>query len=75
MLFVCSDENSSWDSSEVGGEVWLACGNSRSDQLVVSGHACVQYSTLSMPDCPTAACLVDSCVWLGDTLGQIHAYS
>lgn len=63
------------NSNLVGGEVWLACGNSRADQLVVSGRACIQYSTLSVTDCPTAGCLVDNCIWLGDTLGQIHAFT
>ncbi|KAG8262238.1 hypothetical protein J6590_056301 [Homalodisca vitripennis] len=62
------------EETGTGGEVWLACGNSRADQLVVSGRACVQYSTLSLPDCPTAACLVDGYVWLGDTAGTIHVF-
>uniref|UniRef100_A0A1B6DQ53 non-specific serine/threonine protein kinase n=1 Tax=Clastoptera arizonana TaxID=38151 RepID=A0A1B6DQ53_9HEMI len=62
------------NSNLVGGEVWLSCSNSRADQLVVSGRACIQYSTLTVTDCPTAGCLVDKYIWLGDTLGQIHAF-
>jgi hypothetical protein len=27
-----------------------------------------------MPEKPTAACLVGNNVWLGDCIGQIHAY-
>ncbi|XP_075215251.1 leucine-rich repeat kinase [Lycorma delicatula] len=56
------------------GELWLACSNCEADQLVVSGQSFVQYSNLALPEAPTAGCVVDSTVWLGDCQGQIHAY-
>ncbi|RZF41154.1 hypothetical protein LSTR_LSTR013926 [Laodelphax striatellus] len=66
--------SSSGEPAACGGEMWLACANKVTDQLMVSGHSFVQYSSLVLPEEPTAACLVGNSVWLGDCKGQIHAY-
>jgi hypothetical protein len=62
------------DDSVSGAELWLACSCARTDLLLATHRGWLQYCALSMPEKPTAACLVGSSVWLGDCIGQIHAY-
>lgn len=62
------------DDSLSGAELWLACSSSRTDLLLATHRGWLQYCSLSVPDSPTAACLVGHDVWLGDRMGQIHAY-
>lgn len=62
------------EDSMSGAELWLACSSARTDLLLASHRGWLQYCALSMPEKPTAACLVGSSVWLGDCIGQIHAY-
>ncbi|XP_049858112.1 leucine-rich repeat serine/threonine-protein kinase 1 isoform X1 [Schistocerca gregaria] len=57
-----------------GSELWLACSNARVDLLLASSRGWLQYCSLSLPKKPTAACTVNGNVWLGDSIGQIHAY-
>lgn len=62
------------DDSVSGAELWLACSSARTDLLLATPRGWLQYCALSVPEKPTAACLVGSNVWLGDCIGQIHAY-
>lgn len=62
------------DDGTSGAELWLACSSARTDLLLATHRGWLQYCSLSMPEKPTAACLVGSSVWLGDCIGQIHAY-
>jgi len=62
------------DDGMSGAELWLACSSARTDLLLATHRGWLQYCSLSMPEKPTAACLVGSSVWLGDCIGQIHAY-
>ncbi|XP_069680319.1 leucine-rich repeat serine/threonine-protein kinase 1 isoform X2 [Periplaneta americana] len=62
------------DDSMSGAELWLACSNSRADLLLATHRGWLQYCALSLPQKPTAACLVGGNVWVGDCMGQIHAY-
>ncbi|KAJ9598231.1 hypothetical protein L9F63_011052, partial [Diploptera punctata] len=57
-----------------GAELWLACSNARADLLLATHRGWLQYCTLSLREKPTAACLVGRNIWLGDCIGQIHAY-
>lgn len=57
-------------------ELWLACTNSRIDLLLAGGgRGFSQYHSFATPNRPTAACAVNSTVWLGDHVGGILAYS
>ncbi|KAI5703280.1 hypothetical protein M8J75_009878 [Diaphorina citri] len=56
-------------------EVWLSCGSARVDLLLASERAWHQYVTTELPDPPTAMCVVNTSVWLGDTRSHLHAYS
>ncbi|KAK7861679.1 hypothetical protein R5R35_005355 [Gryllus longicercus] len=63
--------------AEEGGcsaELWMACSNARVDLLMGSPRGWLQYCTLALPQHPTAACTVDGNVWIGDSMGAIHAY-
>jgi len=62
------------DDGMSGAELWLACSSARTDLLLATHRGWLQYCSLSMPEKPTAACLVGNSVWLGDCIGQIHAY-
>ncbi|XP_063218267.1 leucine-rich repeat serine/threonine-protein kinase 1 isoform X2 [Bacillus rossius redtenbacheri] len=62
------------DDGAHSSELWLACSNARCDMLLASDRGWLQYSSLALPERPTVACIVDGNVWLGDNLGQIHAY-
>lgn len=64
------------NENECGGEVWLGCSNLRADQLLNNDKNWLQYSSLNLPECPTAMAVVNErYVWIGDVRGQIHAYS
>ncbi|XP_065214793.1 leucine-rich repeat serine/threonine-protein kinase 1 isoform X2 [Planococcus citri] len=64
------------NENKYGGEVWLGCSNLRADQLLNNDKNWLQYSSLNLPECPTAMAVVDEkYVWIGDVRGQIHAYS
>nr|XP_018906420.1 PREDICTED: leucine-rich repeat serine/threonine-protein kinase 1 isoform X2 [Bemisia tabaci] len=67
--------NSNEEENEVTAEVWLACANSKIDQLTANEKSWQQYTSLSLPECPTAMCLVENSVWFGDVKGQIHAFA
>ncbi|XP_067008597.2 leucine-rich repeat serine/threonine-protein kinase 1 [Anabrus simplex] len=62
------------DDCSSSAELWLPCANSRADLLLATNRGWLQYCSLSLPQRPTAACTVDGNVWLGDCVGQIHAY-
>lgn len=72
-----SDRGSeSQNESEYNGEVWLASSNARVDQLLNNDKRWLQYSSLNLPECPTALAMVsEHYVWIGDIRGQIHAYT
>lgn len=70
------DGMESQNESEYNGEVWLASSNARVDQLLNNDKRWLQYSSLNLPECPTALAIVsENYVWIGDVRGQIHAYT
>lgn len=75
-LYIGFLDNEYRNENECGGEVWLGCSNSRADQLLNNDKNWLQYSSLNLPECPTALALVnENYVWIGDVRGQIHSYS
>ncbi|KAF5269398.1 hypothetical protein FQA39_LY18908 [Lamprigera yunnana] len=63
------------DDGLCGSEMWLMCANSRIDLLLASHRGWLQHYGMVLPLRPTAVCAVGSCMWIGDCVGQIHAYS
>ncbi len=64
------------NENEFSGEVWLGCSNATVDQLLNNDKNWLQYSSLNLPECPTALTLVnENYVWIGDVRGHIHAYT
>lgn len=58
-----------------GSELWLMCENSRVDLLLASDRGWLQYHTMALPIRPTATCVVNESVWIGDFCGIVHGYS
>ncbi|KAF5301002.1 hypothetical protein FQR65_LT08985 [Abscondita terminalis] len=63
------------DDGLFGSEMWLMCANSRVDLLLASHRGWLQHHGMALPLRPTAVCAVGNNMWLGDCVGQIHAYS
>ncbi|XP_031347203.1 leucine-rich repeat serine/threonine-protein kinase 1-like isoform X2 [Photinus pyralis] len=58
-----------------GSEMWLMCANSRVDLLLASNRGWLQHHSMVLPIRPTSVCTVGNYMWIGDCVGQIHAYS
>ncbi|XP_044740580.1 leucine-rich repeat serine/threonine-protein kinase 1 isoform X2 [Chrysoperla carnea] len=57
-----------------GSEMWLLCANGRADLLLSTSQGWLQHNCLPLPNRPSSACTVGPTIWIGDCLGNVHAY-
>ncbi|XP_050524105.1 leucine-rich repeat serine/threonine-protein kinase 1 isoform X2 [Daktulosphaira vitifoliae] len=64
------------DDEVTGDEIWLPCINDKLDRLAFSNTNWFHYRSKTITHKVTVLCTIDEfSIWLGDTEGQIHAYS